>query len=46
VVKPEGPYTPAKKYVSWMVEGMKEHGIDPAYAKRFLDLYDSVPETS
>jgi hypothetical protein len=46
VVKPEEPYTPAKKYVSWMVEGMKEHGIDPTYAKRFVDLYPTLPEPS
>ena len=46
VVKPEGPYTPAKKYVSWMIEGMKEHKIDPVYAKRFIDLYPTLPETS
>jgi len=46
VVKPEGPYTASKKYVGYMVEGMKEHRIDPNYARRFFDLYESVPETS
>ena len=46
VVKPEGPYTPAKKYVGWMVEGMKEHDIEPAYAKKFVDLYPMLPESS
>jgi hypothetical protein len=45
-VKPEGPYTPAKKYVGWMVEGMRKHDIDPAYAKRFIDLYSTLPDTS
>ncbi len=46
VVKPEGPYVASKKYLSYMVEGMREHKIDPAYSKRFIDLYDTVPETS
>ena len=46
VVKPEGPYTPAERYVEWMVEGMKEHDIDPVYAKKFNDLYSTLPETS
>jgi hypothetical protein len=46
VVKSEGPYSPAKKYVGWIVEGMREHDIYPAYAKRFIDLYSTLPETS
>ena len=46
VVKPEGPYTASKKYVGYMVEGMREHGIDSKYSKRFLDLYETLPETS
>ena len=46
VVKPEGPYTPAKKYVSWMIDGMKEHRIDPSYAKKFIELYPTLPESS
>jgi hypothetical protein len=45
-VKPEGSYTPVKKYVSWMAEGMKEHGIDPAFAMRFVDLYSTLLEFS
>ena len=46
VVKPEGPYTPAKKYVSWMIDGMKEHRIDPSYAKKIIELYPTLPESS
>jgi hypothetical protein len=45
VVKPEGPYVASKKYIGYMVEGMREHKIDLAYSKRFIDLYYSAPET-
>ena len=42
IVKAEGPIKPSKKYVGYMLDGMKEHDIDAGYMKRFQDLYDSL----
>jgi gamma-glutamylcyclotransferase (GGCT)/AIG2-like uncharacterized protein YtfP len=44
VSKPEGPFTPSKKYVSYMLEGMKEHKIEQIYVKNFEKIYRELPE--
>lgn len=31
VVKPEGPFTPAKSYLDFMLEGAREHGLPGDY---------------
>jgi hypothetical protein len=42
-VIPEGPFTPAKKYIGYMLEGMREHGIDPEYMQKYEHLYEELP---
>ena len=42
VVTPEGPFLPSKRYVGYMLEGMREHDIDPGYVKKFEELYESL----
>jgi gamma-glutamylcyclotransferase len=42
VANPSGPYTPSKKYVSYMVTGAKEHQIDPEYTAKLEALYQSL----
>ena len=38
VSNPDGPYTPAKSYVDYMVAGAKEHGIDAVYTDALVEL--------
>ncbi len=42
VCNPKGPYTPSKKYVGYMLEGMKEHNFEPEYIKKFQNIFDSI----
>ena len=42
IVKAEGPIRPSKKYVGYMLEGMREHDIDADYMRKFQELYDSL----
>lgn len=42
VVKPDGPYTPARSYVELMVEGAEEHGLDPEYVENLRSLLGSL----
>ncbi len=42
VVKPEGPFTPARSYVELMVEGAEEHGLDPEYIENLRNLLGSL----
>lgn len=42
VVDPKGSYTPAKQYVDLMIEGAKEHNLDPAYIRSLTSLRDSL----
>ena len=42
VCTPKGPFTPSKKYVSYMLEGMAEHSFEEEYVKRFKDIYESL----
>jgi gamma-glutamylcyclotransferase (GGCT)/AIG2-like uncharacterized protein YtfP len=42
VVTPEGPFTPSRRYVGYMLEGMREHGIDREYVKKFEELLESL----
>ena len=37
VVTPTGPYEPAIQYLDYMINGATDHGLDPAYIKRFQD---------
>ena len=31
VARPRGPFAPSPRYVGWMIEGAREHGLDQAY---------------
>ena len=31
VARPRGPFAPSPRYVGWMIEGAREHGLDAAY---------------
>ena len=42
VVKPTGPYTPARSYVELMLEGAENHGLDPNYVKELRWLLASL----
>ncbi len=42
VVRPDGPFLPARSYVELMVEGGEEHGLDPEYVRRLRDLLLSL----
>ena len=42
VAHPDGPYTPSKKYVDFMVAGAKEHGIEPEYTAKLIQLRRSL----
>ena len=42
VTTPTGPYTPAKEYLDLMIEGAREHGLNPAYVERLAALYRSL----
>ncbi|MGA2080206.1 MAG: gamma-glutamylcyclotransferase family protein [Holophaga sp.] len=42
VAHPYGPFTPAKKYVDFMIAGAKEHGLDAEYTDRLVRLRQSL----
>lgn len=42
VVKPEGPFIPARSYIELMIEGVEEHGLDPEYRKELTELLKSL----
>ena len=42
VVKPEGPFTPARSYIEHMIEGVEEHGLDPEYKTELTELLKSL----
>lgn len=42
VANPSGPYTPSKQYVDYMVDGAKEHQIDPDYTAKLETLRQSL----
>jgi gamma-glutamylcyclotransferase (GGCT)/AIG2-like uncharacterized protein YtfP len=42
IAKPEGPHAPAKRYVDLMVEGAREHGLDPKYVAELSALRRSL----
>jgi len=42
VVKPEGPFTPARSYIELMLEGAEEHGLDPGYVEELRKLLQSL----
>lgn len=44
VVKPEGPFTPARSYIELMIEGVEEHGLDPEYRKELVELLKSFKD--
>ena len=39
VVNPQGPFTPSKSYVELMLEGAKQHAIDPGYIQKIQEIY-------
>ncbi len=34
IVTPEGPFEPAGRYIDWMLEGAREHGLPDDYVAR------------
>jgi gamma-glutamylcyclotransferase len=38
VSTPSGPYTPSTRYVDFMVEGAREHGLDAEYIEQLLAI--------
>ncbi len=38
VVTPTGPYKPATQYIGWMIEGARQHNLDPAYIDHLITL--------
>jgi gamma-glutamylcyclotransferase (GGCT)/AIG2-like uncharacterized protein YtfP len=42
VANPAGPFTPAKQYVQWMVDGAREQGLDDDYAAKLVALLESL----
>jgi hypothetical protein len=42
VVKPEGPFTPARSYVELMLEGAEEHGLDQEYIEELKELLGTL----
>jgi gamma-glutamylcyclotransferase (GGCT)/AIG2-like uncharacterized protein YtfP len=39
---PKGPYTPTRRYLGLMINGAKEHGLDPDYIKDLEELYATL----
>ncbi|MBA7636133.1 hypothetical protein ES703_43748 [subsurface metagenome] len=39
---PKGPFTPTRRYLGLMINGTKEHGLDPNYIKELEDLYTTL----
>jgi gamma-glutamylcyclotransferase (GGCT)/AIG2-like uncharacterized protein YtfP len=42
VVKPEGPFAPARSYVELMLEGAEAHGLDAEYVEELRELLRSL----
>jgi gamma-glutamylcyclotransferase (GGCT)/AIG2-like uncharacterized protein YtfP len=42
IIRPTGPYAPAKGYLDDMIEGAREHGLDPAYIEELVSLRRSL----
>ena len=38
VARPEGPFAPAARYLAWMQEGAREHGLPEDYVRELEDL--------
>jgi gamma-glutamylcyclotransferase (GGCT)/AIG2-like uncharacterized protein YtfP len=39
---PKGPFTPTRRYLGLMINGAREHGLDPDYIKDLEDLYATL----
>lgn len=39
---PKGPFTPTRRYLSLMIKGAKENGLDPDYINELEDLYATL----
>ncbi len=44
VVKPEGPFIPARSYIELMIEGVEEYGLAPEYRKELTELLKSLKD--
>jgi gamma-glutamylcyclotransferase (GGCT)/AIG2-like uncharacterized protein YtfP len=44
VVKPEGPFIPARSYIELMIKGVEEHGLAPEYRKELTGLFKSLKD--
>ena len=42
VTNPRGPYPPSKGYLEDMIEGAKEHGLEPVYVEKLVSLKRSL----
>jgi gamma-glutamylcyclotransferase (GGCT)/AIG2-like uncharacterized protein YtfP len=42
VAEPAGPYPPAKRYLDLMIEGAREHALDPDYVEDLETLRQSL----
>jgi gamma-glutamylcyclotransferase (GGCT)/AIG2-like uncharacterized protein YtfP len=40
VINPQGPFTPSRSYVKLMLEGAREHNLDPDYIRKIENIYD------
>jgi gamma-glutamylcyclotransferase len=38
VAQPRGPFTPSPRYVGWMIDGAREHGLGEAYIETLKRL--------
>lgn len=46
VVKPQGPFTPARSYVELMLSGAKAHGLDREYIRFIENIYEQSLDCS
>lgn len=46
VVKPLGPFTPARSYVELMLSGAKSHGLDREYIRFIENIYEQSSDCS
>lgn len=46
VVKPMGPFTPARSYVALMLSGAKAHGLDREYIRFIENIYEQSLDCS
>lgn len=42
VSTPTGPYTPSRRYVEFMIEGAREHGLDAEYVEQLIAVRESL----